>query len=215
MSKVKKIFNVLGTVLLVLLIAVVVVMFDARISGEAPNVFGYQIFRVSSGSMEPELLIGDVILVKQVEPQDVEMGDTVTYKGEEGDLADKFITHKVISTPEYIDGEYVFRTQGIANGTIADPLWDEDQLLGVMVCKVPFINSIYNFFLKPYGLITFVLIIVVLFGYELISLIVSYNSLDEGDDNDEDDKANDEEDDNSDKENKSSEINEETTEDTT
>lgn len=179
MKILRKIMSILGTVLLVVLIAVVIVMFNARISGESPNAFGYHIFRVSSGSMEPQLLIGDVILVKSVEPDEVNNGDIVTYKGEEGDLEDKFITHQVIADPQYVGGEYQFQTQGTAEGTIADPLWYEDQLVGVYVCKVPFINAVYNFFLQPYGLITFVLIIVALFGYELISLIISYKTLDE------------------------------------
>ncbi len=154
-------------------------MFNARISGEAPSVFGYQIFRVSSGSMEPELMIGDVILVKEADVADIQKGDIVTYKGEEDDFADKFITHKMIEDPELINGEYVFKSQGIVEGAIPDPEWYEDQLMGEFVCKVPFIDSIYTFFLKPYGLITFILVIVVLFGYELISLIVSYKTLDE------------------------------------
>lgn len=181
MKTVKTILNILGTLLLVVLIAVIIVMFNARISGEAPNVFGYQIFRVSSGSMEPELLVGDVIIVKDTQPQDVQLGDVVTYKGEQGDLDGKFITHKVIATPKYVDGEYCFETQGIAEGTIPDPLWYEDQLVGVYVCKIPFIDKMYNFFLQPYGLIAFVLVIVALFAYELISLVVSYKSLDEDD----------------------------------
>jgi len=185
-SKVKKIFNILGILLLVILVAVVVVMFNARISGEAPNVFGYQIFRVSSGSMEPELMIGDVILVKDAQPQDVKEGDVVTYKGEVGDLSDKFITHKLIEDPQYVLGEYVFKSKGITSGALPDPDWYEDQLVGVFVCKIPYINEVYNFFLTPYGLITFVLIIVILFGYELISLIVSYNTLDETVDSEQD-----------------------------
>lgn len=182
----RNILNILGTVILVILIAVIIVMFNARISGEAPNVFGYQVFRVSSGSMEPKLMIGDVIIVKDVEPEKIEVGDIVTYKGEVGDLDDKFITHQIIATPEYVDGEYQFQTQGTALGTIADPIWYEDQLIGVYVCKVPYIDSIYNFFLQPYGLITFVVVIIVLFGYELISLIVSYKSLDEEETEDDD-----------------------------
>lgn len=182
----RNILNILGTAILVILIAVIIVMFNARISGEAPNVFGYQVFRVSSGSMEPKLMIGDVIIVKDVEPEKIEVGDIVTYKGEVGDLDDKFITHQIIATPEYVDGEYQFQTQGTAQGTIADPIWYEDQLIGVYVCKVPYIDSIYNFFLQPYGLITFVVVIIVLFGYELISLIVSYKSLDEEETEDDD-----------------------------
>ena len=182
----KKILSILGTILLVILLAVVVVMFNARLSGEAPSVFGYQVFRVSSGSMEPELMIGDVILIKEAEPQDIQKGDIVTYKGEEGDLDDKFITHKMIEDPQLVDGRYVFHTQGIYEGAVPDPDWYEDQLLGEFVCKIPFIDSVYSFFLKPYGLITFVLVIIVLFGYELIALILSYHTLDEIDDEEND-----------------------------
>lgn len=185
MKVVKKILGILGTILLVILLAVVIVMFNARISGEAPSVFGYQIFRVSSGSMEPELMIGDVIIVKEADVQDIQKGDIVTYKGEEGEFRDKFITHKMIEDPLLVDGKYVFHSQGIYEGAVPDPEWHEDQLLGEYVCTVPYIDSVYNFFLKPYGLITFVLIIIVLFGYELISLIVSYKTLDEIDEEEE------------------------------
>ena len=174
----KRILSVLGTILLIILLAVVILMFNARISGEAPSVFGYQVFRVSSGSMEPELMIGDVIIIKEADVEDIQKGDIVTYKGEEGEFRDKFITHKMIEDPQLVDGKYVFHSQGIYKGAIQDPDWYEDQLLGEYVCKVPYIDSVYSFFLKPYGLITFVLIIIVLFGYELISLIVSYNTLD-------------------------------------
>ena len=181
----KKILSILGTILLVILLAVVIVMFNARISGEAPSVFGYQVFRVSSGSMEPELMVGDVIIVKEAEVSDIQKGDIVTYKGEEGEFRDKFITHKMIEDPQLVDGKYVFHTQGIYEGAVPDPEWYEDQLLGEYVYTVPYIDSVYNFFLKPYGLVTFVLIIIVLFGYELISLIVSYNTLDEIDEQEE------------------------------
>lgn len=132
-------------------------------------------------------MIGDVILVREAEPEDIEKGDIVTYKGEEGDFDDKFITHKMIEDPELVNGKYVFHSQGIYEGAMPDPDWYEDQLIGEYVCTIPYVDSVYNFFLKPYGLITFVLIIVVLFGYELISLIVSYKTLDELDVEDEND----------------------------
>lgn len=204
MKVIKKILGILGTILLVILLAVVIVMFNARLSGEAPSVFGYQVFRVSSGSMEPELMIGDVILIKEAEPQDIQKGDIVTYKGEEGDLNDKFITHKMIEDPQLVDGRYVFHTQGIYEGAVPDPDWYEDQLLGEFVCKIPFIDSVYSFFLKPYGLITFVLIIIVLFGYELIALILSYHTLDEIDDEENDNTEKQEESEQTSDENKDS-----------
>ena len=181
MKKLKKISSVIGTILLVVLIAVVVVMFDARISGEAPSIFGYQVFRVSSESMEPELMVGDVILVKEATVEDIKKGDIVTYKGEEGTFAGKMITHKMLEDPQYVDGRYVFHTSGIYNGALPDPDWYEDQLVGEYVRKLPFVDKVYTFFLTPYGLIAFIVVIMVLFGYEMIALILSYKDLDEYD----------------------------------
>ena len=192
MRKFKKISGIIGTILIVVLIAVVIVMFDARMSGEAPSIFGYQIYRVSSESMEPELMVGDVILAKEVDPQEIQKGDIVTYKGEKGTFDGKLITHKVIEDPEYVNGEYVFQTAGIYEGALPDPEWGEDQLLGRYVKKLPFIDKIYNFFVTPYGLITFILVIMVLFGYEMIALILSYKDEDEYEESDEDDESDEE-----------------------
>ena len=156
-------------------------MFDARISGEAPSIFGYQVFRVSSESMEPELMVGDVILVKEATVEDIKKDDIVTYKGEEGTFNGKMITHKMLEDPQYVDGQYVFKTSGIYDGAIPDPEWYEDQLVGEYVRKVPFVDKVYTFFLTPYGLVAFIVVIMVLFGYELIALILSYKDLDEDD----------------------------------
>lgn len=185
----KKVFRILGTIFLIFLIAVVILMFNARFTGQAPNIFGYQIFRVQTGSMEPTLMIGDVILVKETDFDEIKIGDIITYKGDEGDLNGKFVTHKVIEKPMCSNGEYTYVTRGIAPGvTMNDPTVHQDQVLGVYVKTLPFVNKIYDFFLKPYGLMTFIIIIVVLFAYELIALILSYNKLDEPDGEDEEEK---------------------------
>ncbi len=176
----KKVLNVIATIFLVVLILIVIFVFMARVSGDTPNVFGYQVFRVSSGSMEPTLKIGDVILVKRTEPSLVKNGDIITYRGTEGDFRDKIITHKVVEEPvinEY--GEYVFQTCGIAKDAILDPKINGNQILGVYVSTIPLLNYLYSFFLTDYGLIAFIGLIVVLFGYEMISLILSYRHLDE------------------------------------
>ena len=178
----RKIVNVLTTVLLVVLVAVVVMVFIARITGHSPSIFGYHIFRVSSGSMEPELAVGDVILVKSADPADIHENDIVTYNGVEGDFAGKVITHRVVEEPTNDGGIWLYQTKGDAEGSIADPKITYDQIEGKFVTKLAFLNKIYTFFLSPYGLITFIFIIIALFGYEMISLVLSYKSLDEKDD---------------------------------
>lgn len=174
----RKIFNILTTVLLILMIVLVVFIFISRATGNSPQIFGYRIFRVSSGSMEPELSIGDVILVRTAKAEEIAEGDTITYKGASGDFKDKMITHKVVEQPYEENGIWHYQTQGIVAGASRDPVITYDQVQGKFLRKLSFLNSIYTFFLSPAGLITFILIILVLFGYEMISLILSYKSID-------------------------------------
>ena len=68
----KKIINVISVVFLVLIVCFVLFTFVSRIMGNTPSVFGYYIFRVSSDSMEPTLMVGDVILVHKADPEDIQ-----------------------------------------------------------------------------------------------------------------------------------------------
>ena len=176
---IKKVFNVFTTVLLIFLIGVVILVFITRITGNTPSFFGYHIFRVTSGSMEPKLMIGDVILVKEVPSDEIHAGDIVTYNGKEGDMAGKIITHEVVEEPYEENGITYIQTQGITKGALKDPLIDYSQVEGKYVTTLGFLNAMYTFFLSPYGLIAFVGLIVVLFGYEAVSLVLSYKSMEE------------------------------------
>ena len=178
----KKIFNIISTIILIVLIIIVIFIFYTRATGNVPEIFGYHVYRVSSGSMAPALQIGDVILSHKVDPADIHTGDIITYMGTEGDYEDKLITHEVISEPTYENGHYVIHTQGILQGSSPDPPITDEQVKGRLVTKLTFLNALYTFFLSPYGLLTFILIIIILFGYELVSLIVSYKRIDEGTD---------------------------------
>ena len=179
---VKKILNIISTIVLVVLIIIVIYVFYVRATGNVPEIFGFQVYRVQSGSMSPTLEIGDVILSRKVEPSDIHKGDIITYKGEEGELRGKLITHEVILEPQRSEnGEWKIQTQGVASGALPDPPISSSAVLGKYVVTLSFLNGLYSFFLSPTGLIVFIFIIVALFGYEMISLLVSYKKLDEND----------------------------------
>ena len=85
-SKLRKTLRIIKNVLcwgvLAILVLTVVVFMSSKVNGKAPTFFGYSILRVSTGSMEPELMIGDVILGKSVDnPNDLKVGDIITYQG--------------------------------------------------------------------------------------------------------------------------------------
>ena len=178
----KKLKNILLASFLVLTFILVVCFVVTRIQGSTPRIFGYQILRISSGSMSPELEVGDIILSKTVKDASaLEVGDVITYVGELGSYADKNITHKIIEGPYDIDGTYYMRTKGVANDYI-DPEISEDQVLGKMVCVIPILGALYNFFITPYGLIVVLALLALLFFNEIINLKKAVKNSDSSDD---------------------------------
>ena len=178
----RKVRSIISTVFLVFLILVVIVIFITRITGHVPSVFGFSIYRVQTDSMSPTLMVGDVIVDKKIAAGDIQKGDIITYDCLDGELAGQTITHRVVTEPECRSGTYYYQTQGDRSDSKPDPVISYSQVEGKYLYKIPWLNHVYSFFLSPYGLISFILVIMVLFAYEMISLLVSYRSLDEKDD---------------------------------
>ena len=86
----KKIWNVVSTVLVVLMVVCAIFLMGSRI-------LGYQVYTVISGSMEPSYSVGDLLYVKDVDPDSVKVGDPITFVMNE-DLV--VATHRVISIDE-------------------------------------------------------------------------------------------------------------------
>ncbi len=182
----KKIASVFCWIIVIILVGMVVLSFIARITHSTPSVFGYSFYRVSSGSMEPELMVGDIILDKKVEnPKELKVGDIITFDGgaETNNIP---ITHKIIKAPyEDIDGLWRLQTKGVANDQ-ADAEITLEKVQSVMICTIPFLTQVYKVFLSPWGLIIFIVLILFIFFDEIINIIKiasgSYDSTEEKED---------------------------------
>ena len=179
----KKVLNTISTIFLVVLFLLVVVMFLMRIMGKTPSIFGYQLYYVSTGSMEPTLNIGDAILIKKVPAKEINKGDIITFRSTNEAIRGNTITHRVVEEPEIKSGIYYYQTKGDVENATLDPITSYNRVEGKFVTKLPVLGLMYSFFCKPYGLATFVIVIVGLFGFEMISLFTSYKAIDSiGDD---------------------------------
>lgn len=173
-NKVKKAFKIFRTVIcwlcIAVLVLVVISVLTAKIKGENPSVFGYSIYRVSSGSMSPELEVGDVILGKAVDdPMEITVGDIVTYEGR-GELSGMLITHKVIVAPHEEEGIIKLQTKGVANEIPDSPI-NVDRVVSVVINKVEFLTAFYDYFFSPWGLLTAIALIILVFIDELIIMV--------------------------------------------
>lgn len=178
----KRIKQILGIVLIAVFLICFIYILFIRISGGAPGMFGYNLLRVSSASMEPELNVGEIIVVKEVDPATLQLGDVITYRGEERDFAGKLITHQISKEPYEKDGVYYFTTRGIQPNLVDDPEIDETQVLGKVIYKLPLLGTVYDFFSQWYGLVAILAIIILVFSTEIYNIVTTLRYRNEVDD---------------------------------
>lgn len=111
-------------------------------------------------------MVGDVILTKEVDDVNaLAVGDVITYKGTIGEYADMLITHQIVKAPYEENGTTYVVTKGIAN-EIEDKPVPVDRITSKLVCKIPFLDALYSFFLTPWGLLSAVALIILAFAGE-------------------------------------------------
>lgn len=170
-----------------MLILVVTFLFMTRIMGQTPSLFGFYIFRVSSDSMEPTFVVGDVILVKSAEPEDIHKDDIITYKSRDGSMRGRDVTHRVVTDPVIKEDIYYYQTQGDAVGAPLDKVITYEQVEGKFLCKLSWLGKVHEFLITPKGVITLIVIIILLFGSEQIYLLLTYKYHPDEEFDDEDD----------------------------
>ena len=135
----RKIWNVVYSVIVAVVVLLAVAFVGVRVVGLQP-------FTVLSGSMEPTYHTGSLIYVKSVEPQDVHVGDPITFVLNE-DLV--VATHRVIE----IDAENErFYTKGDANESADGSPVHFNNLIGVPVFTIPLLGYVANFVTNPPGM---------------------------------------------------------------
>ena len=88
---------------IILLVAVILLMLPVTI----PRLFGYDLYNVISGSMEPELPVGSAAYVHYTDPQTIREGDIIAFQ-----TGDAVIMHRVV---ENDSRRWEFTTKGDAN----------------------------------------------------------------------------------------------------
>lgn len=137
--KVKKIWNIFTTVLVCIVVLCAVFLMGSRL-------IGYRVFNVISGSMEPFYSVGDLIYVKEVNPNEIEIGTPITFVLNE-DLV--VATHRVIK----IDAENQhFYTKGDANDTADAAPVHFNNVIGVPQFSIPLLGYVSDFIQNPPGM---------------------------------------------------------------
>ena len=121
-----------GFISVVLFLILLVVLFQ-KFTDSKITIGNIYIFQVATSSMVPDYQVGDVIIVKKENLDNIEIGDDITYLGKASSVKDLRITHRVVKKRQE-NNEYYFTTKGIAN-EIEDPEIKGDSIYGKVVYK--------------------------------------------------------------------------------
>lgn len=100
----------------------------------AIGIFPIKPIAIATGSMEPELHVGDVAVIKKCEANDVEEGDIIEYQ-----MEGYTVIHRIQSKTQK-NGQFTFITKGDNNDTEDSELVSEEQLIGKVIFKVRFLG---------------------------------------------------------------------------
>ncbi len=178
------IFGFIKFILWIFIIALLAVVLTQRVSNNEKGFLGIRIFTVVTESMVPKYNVGDAILVREVPPEELKVGDDITYLGKEESFKDKYITHQIIEIEKKEDGKYRIVTKGIANED-KDPEIDDSQVYGRVLYKtkiISYFNGVVGNLYSMYFVVVVPMAIMIFFEFR------AFRKDDNYDDDDEDDR---------------------------
>lgn len=138
----KLISNVITVIMFVVLLLMLFLVISSKAAGGEPQVLGYQLKSVLSGSMEPGIQTGSIIAVKPGgDMTRFKEGDVITFQEDEN----KLITHRIT---EVIDSgeEVMYRTKGDNNNAVdINPVLSENIVAEYTGFTIPYVGYFIDF----------------------------------------------------------------------
>ncbi|SRR5699024_8230480 len=125
-----------------------------------PKLMGYEEMAVLTGSMEPNYPVGSLIFVKEIEPDQLEVGDVITYRLD----SDTVVTHRIVE----IDKEaQTVTTKGDANSSNDGSPVPYSEIVGKAHFKIPYLGYVSMNIKTPKGIMAIcgVLIAIILLTF--------------------------------------------------
>lgn len=107
-----------------------------------PRLAGATPYTVTTGSMDPALEVGSLVIVRPVDAELVGVGDVITYQLRSGEPA--VATHRVVGLGTTTAGQRVFVTQGDANRVADERPVRAVQVRGTLWYEVPWLGHVSN-----------------------------------------------------------------------
>ena len=142
-----------------LFVPAVLVLFTSKTS-----LFGLRSFVVVSGSMEPAIRLGSIVLTKSA--TNYKTGDVVSFNNKAGQT----VTHRIMETKTSPDGQS-FILKGDANNTADGEEVKKRELIGKVFLTIPYLGRLVSFLKTLPGFLFLIIIPSIIFiGWEIINI---------------------------------------------
>lgn len=135
------------------LVTVIYVLF-CNSRGKAPNLFGYSVMHVVTGSMEPVIHTDDYIFVKKTPVSRLEEGQVISFYSDDPEIYGFPNTHRIIA----FNSDGTIKVKGDANPVADAASVRPENIIGVYTGKASFFRFIYSFGSKRKLMMIFVII---------------------------------------------------------
>lgn len=145
-SRFKIINNIIFTIIMIVMVVLIFITAQSKLTGTEPTILNHRIYIVDSGSMSPAIETDSMIIVKELGAEEIEVGDIITYYGH-----NKYsrVTHRVV---ELSNGKDSIITKGDANNS-NDPIpLDSSKLIGKVVITLPWIGKVFRYLNTELGM---------------------------------------------------------------
>ncbi len=142
---------------------------------QAMDLYGFSTYLVTTNSMVPVIPVNSYIVVKEVEPDDLLVGDIITFNshtdvnldGKDNDV----LTHYVADIQPYEGDNHSIKTHAIGQDEVSE--WDhwtlhDEDIIGKYAFTVPVLGFLVAFLQSWYGIAVVIINIVVIVGIYLL-----------------------------------------------
>ena len=161
----KKVWKILSTVLVWAVVAVAVFMMVFTIISvntfdrNDRSIFGFRFYIALSDSMSAtDFDAGDLVLVKQVDPLTLEVGDIIAYQSQNTENYGETVTHKIRAKTLDENGNPGFITYGTTTGVDDETVVTFPFILGKYQGSLPGVGTFFQFLKTPQGYIICILL---------------------------------------------------------
>lgn len=167
-----KVLTVIGMIICVILLPILIINITLIIKSytnkdDVPKIGGYCPLIVLSGSMEPEINSGDLIICKQINADQIKVGDIISFFDPDSS-GTAVLTHRVTEISEE-NGALSFRTKGDANNTEDRLAVPAGNLVGEYKFSISGAGNAAMFMQTTAGLIVCVVVpLILLVAYDVI-----------------------------------------------